>query len=135
MFHLSNVLFALLNALQSAGPLFVAAADFQDQVDAGLSSSGIHAIKYMSVMMSIILAYKDGFSYHFSLGDEHMEGVFFLFPCFYYCVVLAFRVSKSFCCYPVQFTIYCMMWILYACSGHVVRLIGFRICSMVLFRK
>jgi hypothetical protein len=53
--------------------LFVAAADFQDQINSGLSVSGIHAIKFMTVLVSIMLAYKDGFSYQFTLDDEHMR--------------------------------------------------------------
>ncbi|CAD6232326.1 unnamed protein product [Miscanthus lutarioriparius] len=61
--------------MEAAGPLFVAAADFQDQINSGLSVSGIHAIKFMTVLVSIMLAYKDGFSYQFTLDEEHMRAV------------------------------------------------------------
>jgi hypothetical protein len=61
---------------QAAGPVFVAAADFQQQINSGLSITGTQAIKFMTVLVSIMIPYTRGFSYQPSCSlDPALSGV------------------------------------------------------------
>ncbi|XP_066379938.1 uncharacterized protein [Miscanthus floridulus] len=54
--------------MEAAGSLFIAAADFQDQINSGLRVS--EPIEFMSVLVSIMLPYTNGFNYQFSIDDD-----------------------------------------------------------------
>jgi hypothetical protein len=63
-------------AKQAAGPVFVAAADFQHQVNSGLSVTGTQAIKFTTVLVSIMIPYSRGFSYQSSNStDASLSGL------------------------------------------------------------
>lgn len=58
---------------QAAGPLYFAAADFQQQVNSGLCLNGCEAMKFMTALISIMLPYTNGFRYQFSLDDVECD--------------------------------------------------------------
>ena len=62
-------LFGTQNISQAAGPLFVAAADFQRQIS---SSLGTEALKFMSVLLHIMEPYVNGFSYQSSINERSL---------------------------------------------------------------
>lgn len=69
MVHLLNI------PLEAAGPVFVSAVDFQQQINSGLSITGTQAIKFMTVLVSIMIPYTRGFSYQPSCSlDPALSG-------------------------------------------------------------
>lgn len=55
---------------QAAGPVFAAAADFQDQINSGLYVTGTQALKFMTVLVSIMIPYSQGFHYQHSCATD-----------------------------------------------------------------
>lgn len=57
-----------------AGPLYFAASDFQNPINAGMPVSGVDAMKFMNVLLSIMLPYTKGYRYPCFLDGVDLDG-------------------------------------------------------------
>lgn len=56
--------------MQAAGPVFLAAADFHEQISAGLIASDNQVLRFMTVLVSIMIPYSKGYRYRQVYGGD-----------------------------------------------------------------
>lgn len=56
--------------VQSAGPIYVAVADFHQQINSGLFVTGSQVLRFLTVLVSIMIPYTRGFRYRQVYGSE-----------------------------------------------------------------